>query len=86
MFDIYSIQHIVWFIVITLFIFKLKYRILVIFAITVVWEVFEWWSFWHWTWMPFVGEETIINRFVGDPLCNICGFLLSNYLIKKAKK
>lgn len=88
LFDIYSFQHIVWFIAITILlvpIFKNKVWRAVI-ALAFVWEVFEFWVVDHFKTFPFAGKEQFINKVIGDPICDFIGFFIAYSVIKSIRE
>lgn len=84
-FDVYSVNHIVCFISLTLIlynIFKHKTWIVCI-LLTIGWEVLEGMLSFYLPIIPLVGQEAYINKVVGDPISNLIGFSISMYFIKR---
>ena len=84
LFDIYSLQHVVWFIAITLILASMfkDYVWLAAIAVAIMWEIFEHWVVHNFSWFPFAGKEELINKTIGDPISNLIGFLIAMYCIK----
>jgi hypothetical protein len=89
MFDYYSITHIIWFIALTtilLSIFK-KRTWMVILFISAAWEIIEYWIVNNLPWFPFtVGKENLINKAIGDPICDFIGFIIAWACIKSIRR
>jgi len=78
-FDCYSLVHIVWFIALTTVfapVFR-KHVWLAMLGLAFVWELLEFWIVENMPWFPFVGKEDILNKWIGDPLCDFLGFLVA---------
>lgn len=87
-FDVYSLQHIVWFIAITLLLTPVfrKNTWGAVLALAFIWEVFEFWVVDHIASFPFAGHEGWLNKLVGDPVSNFLGFLIANRIINSIRK
>jgi hypothetical protein len=88
MFDFYSLHHIVWFIAITTMltaIFRERAWLAVI-AVAIMWEIFEKWVADNVPGFPFAGKEEILNKFVGDSISDLIGFLIAQLSIGSLKK
>ena len=86
-FDQYSLVHIVWFIALTTIfipIFKKK-TWLAMAGLGIVWETLELWIYNNIPWLPYVGSEDFCNKWIGDIFCDVVGFLIAWYCIKKSK-
>ena len=88
MFDVYSLQHIVWFIAITLLLTPVfgKNTWGAVLALAFVWEVFEFWVVDHIASFPFAGHEGWLNKLLGDPASNLFGFFIANRIIKSLRE
>lgn len=83
LFDVYSLQHIVWFIAVTTILYCIyeRHAIIAVVAVAIMWEIFEFWVVRNLEWFPFAGSEEMINKMIGDPISNMIGFLIANYCI-----
>lgn len=84
LFDLYSIQHMVWSFALIIALAALKIRRPWLWASCVVisWEVLEWWIVDHLPRFPFAGREDLINKAVGDIISDTVGFLLGIVAIR----
>jgi L-lactate permease len=88
LFDYYSLQHIVWFVAITIVLIPIfeKHTWMAVLAVAFMWEVFEHWVVLNVPGFPFAGKEEFINKIVGDSISDLIGFLIALITAKAIRK
>jgi len=86
-FDFYSLHHVVWFIAITTVLTAIfrKWAWLAVLAVAIMWEIFEHWVAANVPGFPFAGKEALINKFIGDGISDIVGFVIGMLSIRSIK-
>lgn len=88
LFDPWSLYHIIFFIAITLILYSIidKNIWLYVLIISILWEICEYWLVNNISQFPYVGHESLINKWIGDPISNFFGYFIAIWLIDKIRK